>query len=77
MLSIEQREMQRSLLVVQVKKTVVQIKRLSLSSLKSVRAFAEDVIKSKIHVDVLINNAGVMINNIFSKPEDDFETTFK
>lgn len=54
----------------------VHLKIIDLSSFKSVRAFAEDVIKSEVRLDVLINNAGVIMTS-FSKTGDGFETNFQ
>ncbi|KAG0415078.1 hypothetical protein HPB47_007742 [Ixodes persulcatus] len=39
----------------------VVIKPLDLASLTSVRAFAEDIMRTESRLDVLINNAGVMV----------------
>ncbi|CAB3993727.1 Hypothetical predicted protein [Paramuricea clavata] len=52
----------------------VVVKHLDLASLKSVRAFAEDV-KNEARLDILINNAGVFNLPEFSKTEDSFEMT--
>ena len=49
------------------------VKRLNLASLASVKSFAEDISKGEDHIDVLINNAGVM-QCPFSTTEDGFET---
>ena len=40
----------------------VVIKKLDLSSLKSVRDFAEDILKSEPRIDILINNAGMLLS---------------
>ena len=48
---------------------------LDLSSLASVKAFADNVIKAESKLDLLINNAGIMIPPP-SKTEDGFETQF-
>ena len=37
----------------------VIIKKLDLSSLKSVREFSEEILKSEPRIDILINNAGM------------------
>ncbi|XP_063893228.1 retinol dehydrogenase 14-like [Helicoverpa armigera] len=37
----------------------IHFKKLDLSSLASVRAFAEDIIKTEKQIDILVNNAGV------------------
>jgi light-dependent protochlorophyllide reductase len=52
----------------------VVVKHLDLASLKSVRAFAEDVKNNEARLDILINNAGVFNLPEFSKTEDSFET---
>ena len=48
---------------------------LDLASLRSVKAFAENVIKAESSLDILINNAGIMIPPQ-SKTEDGFEIQF-
>ena len=48
---------------------------LDLSSLASVKAFADHIIKAESRLDLLINNAGIMIPPP-SKTEDGFETQF-
>ena len=48
-------------------------KRLDLASLASVKKFADDISKDEDHIDVLINNAGVL-QCPFAKTEDGFET---
>ena len=52
----------------------VVVTHLDLASLKSVRAFAEDV-KNEARLDILINNAGIFNLPAFSKIEDGFEMT--
>jgi retinol dehydrogenase-14 len=52
----------------------VVVTHLDLASLKSVRAFAEDV-KNEARLDILINNAGVFNLPAFSKTQDGFEMT--
>lgn len=39
--------------------TNIVTKKLDLSRLKSVREFAEDIIKNEEKVDILVNNAGI------------------
>lgn len=53
----------------------VIVKKLDLSSLKSVREFAADIVKTEPKIDVLIHNAGMA--NMFSKQttEDGLEIT--
>jgi NAD(P)-dependent dehydrogenase (short-subunit alcohol dehydrogenase family) len=48
---------------------------LDLASLRSVKAFADNVIKAESRLDLLINNAGIMIPPP-SKTEDGFEIQF-
>lgn len=48
---------------------------LDLASLSSVKAFADNVIQAESSLDLLINNAGIMIPPQ-SKTEDGFETQF-
>jgi NAD(P)-dependent dehydrogenase (short-subunit alcohol dehydrogenase family) len=48
---------------------------LDLASLRSVKAFADNVIKAESRLDLLINNAGIMIPPQ-SKTEDGFEIQF-
>lgn len=50
----------------------VELMLLDLSSLASVARFAEAVAESFQHIDLLINNAGVMVPP-FTQTEDDFE----
>ena len=50
----------------------IDIKNLDLGSLASVKAFAEGIISEYDSIDVLINNAGVMMCP-YSKTEDGFE----
>ncbi|KAM7300809.1 retinol dehydrogenase 11-like [Ixodes scapularis] len=56
----------------------VVIKRLDLASLRSVREFAEDILKTESRLDVLVNNAGLI--NDRSKvqlTEDGYEVCFQ
>lgn len=50
----------------------IDIRKLDLGSLSSIQSFTEGVKASYDHLDILINNAGVMACP-FSKTEDDFE----
>ena len=52
----------------------VVAKRLNLASLESIRDFAADINQNEPRLDVLINNAGVMAVQTFTKTEDGFET---
>jgi NAD(P)-dependent dehydrogenase (short-subunit alcohol dehydrogenase family) len=62
--------------VQEIKKTnpaaIIDIQRLDLASLDSIKAFAERIAATYKRLDVLINNAGVMACP-FSKTEDGFE----
>ncbi len=51
---------------------IIDVRKLELNSLKSIQTFAEGVKSSYDHLDILINNAGVMACP-FSKTEDGFE----
>ncbi len=51
----------------------VECREIDLSKLKSVRAFAWNFLKSYNHLDVLINNAGILMPP-FSLTEDGFES---
>ncbi|KAK3092840.1 hypothetical protein FSP39_007804, partial [Pinctada imbricata] len=53
----------------------VIVKKLDLASLKSVREFAKDVLKSESKINILINNAGIMMCP-YMKTEDGFEMQF-
>lgn len=48
------------------------IKKLDLSSLQSIQLFSQDILSTLTHLDVLINNAGVMYCP-YSKTQDGFE----
>jgi NAD(P)-dependent dehydrogenase (short-subunit alcohol dehydrogenase family) len=65
--------------VTEIKKTIpnaeITVRELDLASLKSVRQFAEDYLKSKQPLHFLINNAGVMACD-YSKTKDGFEMQF-
>ena len=50
----------------------IDVREMDLNSLKSVKSFANGINESYDHLDILINNAGVMACP-FSKTEDDFE----
>uniref|UniRef100_A0A673BIP5 Si:ch211-107o10.3 n=1 Tax=Sphaeramia orbicularis TaxID=375764 RepID=A0A673BIP5_9TELE len=53
----------------------VQVKKLDLASLQSVRALAKDIQENEQHLDILINNAGIMMCPKW-KTEDGFEMQF-
>ena len=54
----------------------VYLKLIDLSSFKSVRAFAQDVLETEERLDILINNAGIF-KVPFQKTEDGFEMHFQ
>lgn len=56
-------------------KADVKVMKLDLSSLKSVKKFAANFIAEHDRLDILINNAGVMVPP-YSKTEDGFELQF-
>ena len=51
------------------------VSQVDLASLKSVRAFSARMLEEEPHIDVLINNAGVM-DTPYTKTEDGFELQF-
>ena len=51
----------------------VIVKHLDLASVRSIRAFAEDINKNEARLDILVNNAAVMYLEKFTKTEDGFE----
>ncbi|KAK3094164.1 hypothetical protein FSP39_024873 [Pinctada imbricata] len=53
----------------------IVVRKLDLASLKSVRSFAEEILKTESRIDILINNAGVMYCP-YSKTADGFEMQF-
>ena len=53
----------------------VVFSQVDLASLKSVRAFSARMLEEEPHIDILINNAGVMIPP-YTKTEDGFELQF-
>jgi len=53
----------------------VSVRELDLANLESVKAFAQSIIKDYDHLDILINNAGVMACP-YSKTHDGFEIQF-
>lgn len=53
----------------------VEIRRLDVADLSSVRAFADEILRDFSALDVLINNAGVMMPP-YSKTKDGFEMQF-
>ena len=53
----------------------VIVKHLDLASLRSIRAFAEDINKNEASLEILVNNAAAVNAKEFTKTEDGFETT--
>ena len=53
----------------------VAVKHLDLASLRSIRAFAEDVNSNEARLDILVNNAAFTNTTGFTKTEDGFERT--
>ena len=53
----------------------VAVKHLDLASLRSIRAFAEDVNSNEARLDILVNNAAFINATGFTKTEDGFERT--
>lgn len=62
-------------IVAETKNEDVLIKKLDLSSTKSIRAFAEDIIKTEPKLDVLIHNAGIALAFRGETNEDGIELT--
>lgn len=60
----------------QVKDATLVLKRLDLSSLASVRAFADEMLHEEMRLDVLINNAGLYMDPPTAKTQDGFEIHF-
>jgi NAD(P)-dependent dehydrogenase (short-subunit alcohol dehydrogenase family) len=66
-------EAAKAKILAQVPTATIEIRQLDLSKLKSVRAFADAFLKDYQQLDLLINNAGIMIPP-FSLTEDGFES---
>lgn len=58
------------------KDAILVVKHLDLSSLASVRQFADEILKEEKRLDVLINNAGVFMDPPMIKTQDGFEIHF-
>lgn len=56
-----------------VKKGVLVVEKLDLSSQTSIRQFAERILANEKRIDILVNNAGIMMC-LEGKTEDGFET---
>lgn len=59
-----------------VKDAILVVKHLDLSSLVSVRQFADEILREEKRLDVLINNAGVFMDPPMIKTQDGFEIHF-
>lgn len=70
--NMEKAETARKKILEQVPDGNLEVMKIDLSKLDSVRSFAENYLKSRSQLDILINNAGVMMPP-YSKTEDDFE----
>ena len=53
----------------------VVLKKLDLASLASVRQFSEEILQEESHIDLLINNAGIVVES-YHLTEDGFEMQF-
>lgn len=69
MADVENMEKSKQNVINYTKNTNIVTKHLDLSSFKSVRKFAEDIIKNEEHLHILINNAGVGLAESY-KTED-------
>jgi len=69
----EKAEKAKNTILSKIPKAHLEIMPLDLSRLKSVRTFAENFLANYSKLDLLINNAGIMIPP-FSKTEDGFES---
>ena len=54
----------------------VEIRKLDLSSLQSVRDFASGIVKDNIKVHILINNAGVLIDESVHVDDKGYQESF-
>ena len=54
---------------------LVYLKMLDLASFSSIKAFADEIIRSETRLDILINNAGIMMCP-FTKTKEGFESQF-
>lgn len=59
-----------------VKGAEVVVKSLDLSSLESVRVFADEILKEEARLDILINNAGLYMDPPIPSTQDGFEIHF-
>ena len=73
--SLEKAQASKGLMLAQYPQAEVQCMELDLMRLKSVKAFATKFIKSHDRLDLLINNAGIMMPP-YALSEDGFESQF-
>lgn len=71
--NLEKGEAAKAAIVSEFPQANVEVALLDLSSLRSVASFSEAFIKANDHLDLLINNAGIMIPP-YGKTEDGFES---
>ena len=70
--NMEKGEVAKAKIISQNKNTDVEVLKIDLSDLSSVKSFANEFVKNYDKLDILINNAGVMIPP-YSKTKDGFE----
>lgn len=73
--NLEKGEKAKQLILKEDSKAKLDLMKLDLASLNSIKEFSTSVQKKYDHIDILINNAGVMYPP-FSKTEDGFELQF-
>ncbi|MDA3860779.1 MAG: oxidoreductase [Melioribacteraceae bacterium] len=73
--NLEKGENAKTKILAQNKNADVEVMRIDLSDLSSVKLFAEEYKSKFVKLDILINNAGVMIPP-YSKTKDGFELQF-
>jgi NAD(P)-dependent dehydrogenase (short-subunit alcohol dehydrogenase family) len=66
----------RAEILEQVPTAALELRRIDLASLASVREFAAGILSDKAKVDVLVNNAGVMVPPTRESTADGFELQF-
>ena len=71
--SIEKGEIAKKQILRLRKSAIIQVMELDLADLKSIRNFVEDFKQNNAHLDVLLNNAGVMVAP-YSLTKDGFES---
>lgn len=73
--SIEKAENAKQVILDECGECVIEIKYLDLASLSSVNQFASDITNTYPHIDILLNNAGIMTVP-YGLTEDGFEKQF-